>query len=180
MYDKKEAIDFLIKNINKERDLRKKLIKNLDPTNRSISIKDINDTIKCLEHFNNLINKNSSEIMTYIKSLNEDEIKQFVSYSRKFGSIIGLYNKTGKDNFSEVYEIVNNASLIFNLDGEDFCYTNSEGVWIKIKNIEELIELKSKINLQPKQKKEEKNEIKVEKEKDEYEDKFDKDHFLKK
>ena len=120
MYEKKEAIDFLIKNINKERDLRKKLIKNLDPTNRSISIKDINDTIKCLKHFNKLISKNSSEIMKYIKSLNEDEIKQFVSYSKKFGSIIGLYNKTGKDNFSEVYEIVKDASLIFNLDGEDF------------------------------------------------------------
>ena len=186
MYEKKEAIDFLIKNINKERDLRKKLIKNLDPTNRSISIKDINDTIKCLKHFNKLISKNSSEIMKYIKSLNEDEIKQFVSYSKKFGSIIGLYNKTGKDNFSEVYEIVKDASLIFNLDGEDFKYKDSKGEDKKIKNIEELIKLKSRINLQPKQKKEEnkdkkeeKNEIKVEKEKDEYEDKCDKLLFFK-
>ena len=60
IYEKKEAIDFLLKYINtKEIVLRNKLIENLDPTNRSISIKDIDDTIECLKHFKIFIKKNT-------------------------------------------------------------------------------------------------------------------------
>ena len=62
-YEKKEAIDFLIKYINIDKEeLWMKLKKNLDPTNRSISIKDINDIIECLTHFKKLINKDIKDI----------------------------------------------------------------------------------------------------------------------
>ena len=115
IYEKKEEIDFLLKYINtKEKDLSHKLKENLDPTNRSISIKDIDDTIECLTRFKHLKNKNTLEIINYIKLLSEEKIKQFESFSKKFGAIKELANKTGKDNFEEVYRIINDASLLFN------------------------------------------------------------------
>ena len=172
-YEKKEAIDFLIKyiNIDKEK-LRMKLKKNLDPTNRSISIKDINDTIECLTHFKKLIDKDTKDIINYLKLLTPMQIKNFESFSKKYGSIIELDSKTGKDKFEEVYEIINDASLLFNLDNENFIYTICRETKI-IKNIEELIKLKSKINLQPKKKEEDKDKD------DPYEIKCDKLLFFK-
>ena len=183
MNEKKEAIDFLMKHIKEDRKIfRNKLIENLDPTNRSILIDDIDNANKCLELFQNLINKDTSEIMKHIKKLSENEIKQFVIYSNKFGSIIELANKDGKDNFSEVYEIINSASLILiiNLDGEDFKYTTSDGKDIKIENIDYLNKLKSKINLQSKQNNQDSKEKNGEKViKDLYELKCDKLLFFK-
>ena len=185
IYEKKEAIDFLLKYINtKEIVLRNKLIENLVPTNRSISIKDIDDTIECLKHFKIFIKKNTLEIINYLKLLPEEKINQFESFSKKFGAIIELANKTGKDNFEEVYQIITDASLLFNLDNEDFCYTTIDKEkkikqTNKIKSIEEMIKLKSKINLQPKKSKEEIKNKKEEKEKDPYEDKCDKLLFFK-
>ena len=81
IYEKKEAIDFLLKYINiEEIVLSNKLKENLDPTNRSISIKDIDDTIECLHHFKALINKNTLEIINYLKLLSEEKIKKFEKY----------------------------------------------------------------------------------------------------
>ena len=149
-----------------------KLKKNLDPTNRSISIKDINDTIECLTHFKKLIDKDTKDIINYLKLLTPMQIKNFESFSKKYGSIIELDSKTGKDKFEEVYEIINDASLLFNLDNENFIYTICRETKI-IKNIEELIKLKSKINLQPKKKEEDKDKD------DPYEIKCDKLLFFK-
>ena len=179
IYEKKEAIDFLLKYINTdEKALKMKLKKNLDPTNRSISIKDIDDTIECLAHFKKFINKNTKEIINYIKLLRPEQIRKFESFSKKYGSIIELDSKTGKDKFEEIYEIINDASLLFNLDNENFIYTINGETKI-IKNIEELIKLKSKINLQPKKNdKDNKSQIE-EKEKDPYEIKCDKLLFFK-
>ena len=173
IYEKEEAIDFFKNHLCfKKEDLTKKLITNLDPTNRSISIKDINDAMDCLYEFKSLINKNPKDILKNIKLLHTGMIEKFESFSKKYGSIIELENKTGKDNFEEVYQIIKDASLLFNLDNEDFRYTNKEGKSEKIKNIDELIKLKSKINLQRKkdEKKtnDEKNEIKEEKDMDIY------------
>ena len=179
IYEKKEAIDFLIKYINTdEKALKKKLKTNLDPTNRSISIKDIDDTIECLAHFKKLINKDTKEIINYIKLLRPEQIRKFESFSKKYGSIIELDSKTGKDKFEKIYEIINDASLLFNLDNENFIYTINGETKI-IENIEELIKLKSKINIQPKKnEKDNKSQIE-EKEKDPYEIKCDKLLFFK-
>ena len=182
IYEKKEAIDFLLKYIKIDsKILKEKLKKKLDPTNRSITIKDIDDTIECLDHFKNLINKNNQEIINYIKKLKPEQIKKFESFSKKYGSIIELASKTGKDKFEEIYEIINDAKLLFNLDNEKFIY-KINGETKMIKNFEELIKLKSKINLQPK-KEEEVNNSKIEekeKKKDSYEEKCDKLFFFKK
>ena len=193
IYEKKEAIDFLISQINSnEKELSNKLKDKLDPTNRSISIKDINDTIECLNHFKNFVNKDAQGILNYIKLLTEEQIKTFESFSKKFGSIIELNSKNEKDPFKQVYDIIKDASLLFNLDNEDFGYKN-DGKFIKIKNIEELIKLKNKINIQPQKKIKENgdkkneanqtNEIEDEKEeqkeKDVFETKCDKLLFFK-
>ena len=149
-YEKKEAIDFLKSKLNIDtKEFCNKLKDKLDPTNRSISIKDINDTIECLTHFKTFINSNPSDIIKYVKLLDEEQIKKFESFSKKYGSIIELDSKNDKDPFKEVYDIIKDASLIFYLDYEDFGY-NIDGSFEKIKNIDELIKLKNKINIQPK------------------------------
>ena len=52
-YNKKEAIDFLLKKVDGDINKFEKLFKGkLDPTNRSITVKDIDDTIDCIKHFN--------------------------------------------------------------------------------------------------------------------------------
>ena len=187
IYEKKEAIDFFISKLNIDtKELGNKLKDKLDPTNRSISIKDIDDTIECLNHFKAFIKYDPPEIISYIKVLQEEQIKKFKSFSKKFGSIIELDTKNDKDPFKEVYDIIQDASLLFNLDNEDFGY-NIDGKFIRIKNIEELIKLKNKINIQPQKKikeiGEKKNETKqtneINEEKDPFETKCDKLLFFK-
>jgi len=90
LYEKKEAIDFLIEKIDSNINYLKD---KLDPSIKSISIKDIEDTIECLNHFKNLINLNSLEIIEYIKDLDYEAIEKFVSYSKHYKSIIELDRK---------------------------------------------------------------------------------------
>ena len=131
IYEKKEAIDFLISKLNTDaKELGNKLKDKLDPTNRSISIKDIDDTIECLNHFKEFIKYEPPEIISYIKLLGEEKIKKFESLSKKFGSIIELDTKNEKDPFKEIYDIIQDASLLFNLDNEDFGY-NIDGKFIE-------------------------------------------------
>ena len=145
-YEKKEAIDFLLKYINTDINILRNQLKNkMNPINRTISIKDIEDTIKCLTHLQKFINKNVSEILDYIKLLSEEDISKFVNYSKKYSFIIELDNNYEKDNFEEIYEIVHDASLVFNIDNEDFCYKTFQGEIKKIENIVQLINLKNKI-----------------------------------
>ena len=169
IYEKKEALDFLISKINSDTNKFINTIKDkLDPTNRSISIKDIDDTIECLCHFKNLIFfEDSSKIIDYLKELDEETIKKFESYSKKYPSIIELDRKKEKDAFEKVYQIIQDASLIFKLDNEDFCY-KIDGQNNPI-NIKELIDLKNKINIQPKNNI--KEDIKEEKDEDKNEEK---------
>ena len=147
LYEKKEAIDFLMSKLDTDlHDFEVKLITHYDQTNRRISIKDIEDTIDCLKHFRPLLEYNSKEIIKYITLLDEEIIKKFENFSKKYHSIIELDRKKGKDNFKEIYDIIEDASLLFNLDGEDFVY-KINGETIEIKNIEQLIKLKNKINI---------------------------------
>ena len=51
-YNKKEAIDFLLKKVDGDINKFEKLFKGkLDPTNRSITVKGIDDTIDCIKQF---------------------------------------------------------------------------------------------------------------------------------
>ena len=180
IYEKKEAIDFLIskKNINTPElrlELSEKLKGKLDPTNRSITIKDIDDTMECISIFSNIINKSASDILKEIHLLDEAKIKTIESFSEKYGSIIELDSKNEKDTFDEVYQIINEASLLFNLDNEDFCY-KINGETKPIKNIEYLIKYKNKINIQKQNNKNYNNETTA---KDSFEIKCDKLIFFK-
>ena len=60
-YNKKEAIDSLLKKVDGDINKFEKLLKGkLDPTNRSITVKDIDDTIDCKKHFNAFKNLSNS------------------------------------------------------------------------------------------------------------------------
>jgi hypothetical protein len=116
--------------------------------------------------------------------LTKEEIETIESFSKKFGSIIELENKNEEDPFKKVYDIIQDGSLLFNLDNEDFGYTKNKK-FIKIKSIEELVKYKNKINIQPKKnikkydnKNNEKNQIS--KSKDDEEEKTEKDIFEEK
>jgi len=180
-YEKKEAIDFLISKAGTGIDYLKK---KLDPTTRSLSIKDIKDAIDCLKEISELMKKNNSiEIMNHLKELDNKTIDKFVNYSKHYPSIIELDRKTGKDIFEEVYKIIEDASLIFKLDNEYFYYKDVDKQTEK--KIDDLIDLKNKINIQinnnnKKEKKEEKNKEEENKEDDIYKEKCDKLIFFKK
>ena len=168
-YEKKEAIDFLISKVEIGID---NLIEKLDPTTRSLSIKDIKDAIDCLLQIKEIMNKNDSDIINYFKFLDENTINKFVNYSKHYPSIIELDRKNEKDIFEEIYIIIKDASLIFKLDNEYFYYKNEGDEKIE-KKIEELIDLKNKINIQSSDG-EENN-----KEKDPYQEKCKKLKFFK-
>ena len=102
-YEKKEAIDFLKSKLETNlHEFEKKLKNNLDQTNRSISIKDIEDTIECLKKFKPLLDYDAKEILKYITLLDEVSITKFENFSKKYGSIIELDRKKGKDNFKDL------------------------------------------------------------------------------
>ena len=173
--DKKEALDFLKRKIDEGIDNLNYLIKKLDPTIKSISVKNIKDASDCLFHFEKLIKLDVSKIMEKLDEFDEDTIKKFVSYSKHYPSIIELDRKDGRDIFEEVYIMIDDASLTFKMDNEYFRYTKgSEKI---TKDINELIDLKNKINIQSENK--EKSE-EAKEEKDEYQIKCDKLRFFKK
>ena len=159
IYEKKEEIDFLLRKIKEAQEepktknlknLKDRLQNNLDPTNRSITIKDIDDMIDCLKHVNKLLNKDINGIIKYLKELHEEDIKKFESFSKKFVSIIALDNKSGGDSFKEVYDIIQDARVLFHLDSEDLRY-KINGEEKKIANVDELIKLGNKINIEEKE-----------------------------
>ena len=143
--NKRESIDFLLsQNRNNFDDLKNKLF----PTDRTISIKDIDDANECLIHFKQFINKNGLEIIEHINNLNEETINKIVNYSKNYSSIIDLDITNEIDIFKTMYIIIENARLIFKLDNENFYYTIDNKI-IQI-NLEELIDLKNKIFILPK------------------------------
>ena len=141
-YDRKEAIDILLDKIKNKSDFNNLKYK-LDPTNRSISIKDIEDAKACLNQFAQFKEKNGLEIIEHIKYLNEGTIKKMISYSKLYPLIKELDSKNEKDIFGNIYTIIEDASLTFKLDGEIFRYSNGDEK-IEIK-IEDLINLKIRL-----------------------------------
>ena len=177
IYEKEEALDFLIKKTNSNIDYLKD---RLDPTNKRMTLKNIEDTIECLNEFKILVNLNGSQMLDHIKRLDDDDkINKFISYSKNYASIIEL--DRNEDNFSlntfkDVDKIIKNAYFIFEEDSEDFYYKeNGENKSISMKD---LIHIKNQINIQPK-KGEDKDERKKDKDKDSFEIKREKLLFFK-
>ena len=87
LYNKKGAIYFLLK---KENSGLENLKAKLEPTNKSLTIKDIDDANECSNQFKLFINKNSSDILKHINTLDKDIIQKFVNFSNHYLSIFGL------------------------------------------------------------------------------------------
>ena len=90
LYEKKEAIEFLLNKIDTNlNDLKAKF----DPSIKIISIKDIDDANVCLNLFKSFINNKIPDIIRYIQNLDEGTIQKFVNYSNHYISIIELDRK---------------------------------------------------------------------------------------
>ena len=150
LYEKKEAIDFLLKKIEANENIDY-LKDRLDPTKRRLTIKNIDDTIQCLNRLKELVNLNESKMLNFIKGLSEDEIKKFVSYSKIYQAIIELDRNDDNDDentFKNVDKIITNATFIIKQDEEDFYYTEND---INTQtNMENLIHIKNQISIQSK------------------------------
>ena len=155
LYEKKEAIDFLRKKVNQD---ISELYDRIDPNSQTLTIQKIDDTKKCIEVFNEFQSKkNNEEIFEYIKTLNEEQINAFVSYSKVFLSIIELdrNDNSALNIFDQVDKIIKDAKFLFLQDSEVFTYEKDK---YKI-TMDELVHLKNKINTPPKDEKKKEEEI---------------------
>jgi MoxR-like ATPase len=159
LYEKKEAIDFLRKKIdkyckNKNEDISENINKDIselyeriDPNSPTITIQKIDDTKKCIEVFNQFRSKkNNEEIFEYIKNLKDDEIEAFESYSKIYSSIIELDRNDNStlNIFDQVDNIIKKAKFLFLQETESFSYGEEKKI-----TMDELIHLKNKINISP-------------------------------
>ena len=143
LYEKKEAIDFLIskKNINISY-----LEERIDPIIQNLTLKNIRDTNECIQIFEQFKEQDNFTIFNdIIKKLKPEQIKAFESYSKNYSAIIDLdKNENIQYNlFEKVNNIITDAKLIFKQDDEDFNYFENKT------NMEELIHLKNNIYLKP-------------------------------
>ena len=142
LYEKKEAIDFLIskKNLNIAY-----LEERIDPIIQNLTLKNIRDTDECIKIFEKFKEQDNFKIFNYIKKLKPEQIKAFDSYSKNYSTIIDLdRNDNIQYNlFEKVNNIISDARLIFKQDDEEFTYGQNKT------NIEELIHLKNNIYIKP-------------------------------
>ena len=154
LYEKKEAINFLLSKTDKD---IKYLYDRIEPTNRTLTIKTIEDCEKCINIFKIFKEyKNNFDLFEYIKQeFNKDneQISIFESYSKNYVSIIELDRNDGLSFkfFENVNNIIKNACFIFKQDNEDFCYGKNKSKT----NMKELINLKNKIHIKFQREKEE-------------------------
>ena len=174
LYEKKEAIDFLLSKVDKD---IKYLYDRIEPTNRTISIEKIKDCEECIKVFKKFKEfKSNSDLFDYIKKEFTDDnekIKFFESFSKNYSSIIDL-DRNDNSSFN-IFEIINkiieNASFIFKQDKEDFCYGENRNIKTEM---EELIHLKNRIHIKvPKKGKEKQTK------KDLFQEKCEKLNFFK-
>ena len=175
-YEKKEAIDFLIKKINTDINV---LYDRIDPNNPTVTPQKIDDTKKCIEVFTQLKTlEDHNKIFEYIKTLSQEQINAFESYSKAFSSIIELDRNDNStlNIFNKIDNIIHEAKFKFDQESENFSF--GEGKKIEM---EELIHLKDKVNILPKDNDIEKNkDDKIEiKEKEEAKDGKEKQDILK-
>ena len=166
LYDKKEAIDFLSTKTNQDINV---LYDKIDPTNPSITMKNIQDTEECIKIFNEFKKLNDNfKIFNYIKNLDNNKISKFEIFSKNYTLIIELdrNDDSSLNLYQLVMNIIQDANFIFRQDSEDFYYDEKSEI-----NIEELIHLKNKIHIKPSKETEEPN--------DEYQKKCFKLNFFK-
>ena len=150
LYEKKEAIDFLFKKTKKE---ILKLKDNIQPTDRTINIKDINDTEKCVFVISKMKSiKDNFKIFEYIQGLEPSTISQFENYSKIYSSVIELDSNDDNSEesvYSQVVKYVRNATLNILQDTESMLYYDEKNEMKRMdKNImEEFIHLKNQIHI---------------------------------
>ena len=145
LYNKKEAIDFLFSKTSKE---ISKLKDKIQPTDRTISIKDIYDTQECVNIITIMGEKKSDlEIFNYITQLNDETIAKFENYSKVYSSIIELDTDDDiSDNiYDKVFNIFKEAYFNIEQDSENFLYKNDETNDFKSIDMKELVLLKNQI-----------------------------------
>ena len=154
LYDKKEAIDYLIEKIEKNEDIND-LQNKIDPTNTTIKAENIADTKKCIQCIKDMKEtKDYQKIFIYIRDLKQEAIESFVNYSKNYTKIMDLdrYYNSDENIFEEVKTIIENKlTLKIYQDSEKFFYLKKsnnekdekdEKVPIKM---EDLIKIKNKI-----------------------------------
>ena len=145
LFDKKEAIDFLILKSESNEDNILLLKDKLEPTNKTISLKDIEDTNNSIKIFKELKKlKSNDEILSNIKLLKDEQISSFENYSKIYSLIIELDTEgyISENLYEKVNYIIQDANFLIKQDKEELRYHN------KITTIEDLIHLKNKIHIQ--------------------------------
>ena len=150
LYKKDEALEFLLKKIKNNSNIDK-LKGALDPTQRRLNLKNIEDTIECLEILRKIMNKNEKEILQDIKELDKDKIDKFISYSKIYEAIKELDESNPEEDddniVKNVDDIIKEAYFEFREDKEDFNYYK-DGKFEKI-DLNDLINKSSQIYIRP-------------------------------
>ena len=147
LYNKKMAIDFLFSSTSEE---IMKLKNKVQPTDRTIKIKDITDTENCVFFFSKMKKEQSNfKILDYVKTLEPTDIEKFENYSNKYASIIELdIDEEISDNlYDKVDKIITDATFDILQDNEDFNYINKETSKNEKITMNDLIHLKNQIQL---------------------------------
>ena len=146
LYNKKEAMDFLI---SKTKEDLKVLKNKIELYNNIINIQDINDIEKCLGEINRMKQlRNNNKIFNYIKNMNYNIIEKFIKYSNIYMFIIEFdRNNYDLERTNKlVCDILKEASFNITQDKEEFIYIGNDNKERNI-SLEELVELKNKIYL---------------------------------
>ena len=148
--NKDQAFDFL----NQKHDNLNLLYDKLDVINQSITSKDIDDTISCVEVFKEIKNcENHQKRFDFIKEKfkgNKELLKSFENFSEIYSSVIELnrnFDDFSLNLYSEVEKIVKYMEIIFSQTYEEI---NLKEKNEKIKIINDLLELKNKIHIKSK------------------------------
>ena len=141
----KESINYLKNSsANNVRILSEKV----EPNNKRLNFKDINDIYECVGTFEKIKKcVNNFEIFEYIKKLDEATINKFKNCVRVYPAIVELNQNFDFSNtlYDEVKYIITKANFNFNQDNEIFkYYTDTEE---KIISFEELKNLNNRIHI---------------------------------
>lgn len=148
--ESKESFDYLKNSsANNVRILQEKV----EPNNKRLNFKDINDTYECVGTFEKIKNCGDNfEIFEYIKKLDEATINKFKNFVRVYPAIAELNQNFDFSNkhYDEVKNIISKAYFNFNQDNEIFeYYSDTEKKEISIsfeglKNLNNRIHIKKK------------------------------------
>ena len=158
LYQKQQAIDFL----NQDHDNLNLLYEKLDPSKGMLGVKDIDDTISCVEFFSELKKFEQNEaIFNHIKDKfkgNEKLIESFKNFSDVHPTIIELnqsFDDLSLSLYDEVKLILKKAEIILEQNGEEIIIkeaneSKEKKVKIQYNTVNDLFKLKNKINVKPK------------------------------